>query len=196
MFVAAIKILVGLLLMEALSRPEYLHVLLNPLPVYGVAIGVFMLAVAMLCRTRQVQVAALIIIAVSSGSAWPAAQLGHRAHGHLEAKLSPESNQWLQHHEQLGDKAAVVAVVCAATALAAIFIPRKYPKATSPFAAGTLVIGIFSLAVSVWASQAGGRVRHEEFRMGPPPVVTEPHHHGTTNTGNKQETTGPKDHSH
>ena len=182
--------------MEALTRPEYLHVLLNPLPVYGVAIGVFTLAVAMVCRSRQVQLAALIIIAVASASAWPAAQLGHRAHARLEAKLSSESNQWLQHHEQLGDKSAVAAVVCAATALAAVLIPRKYPKATSPLAAGALVLGIFSLAASAWASQAGGRVRHEEFRMGPPPVVMEPHHHGTTNTGNKQETTGTKDHSH
>lgn len=175
--------------MEALSRPEYLHVLLNPLPVYGVAIGVFMLAVAMLCRTRQVQVAALIIIAFSSGSAWPAAQLGHRAHGRLEAKLSPESNQWLQHHEQLGDKSAVAAVVCAAAAVVAILIPRRYPKASSPLAAGVLIFGIFSLAASIWASQAGGRIRHEEFRTGSPPVVMEPHHHGTTNAV-------PKDHNH
>ena len=37
---------------QHLSDPEYVHVLLNPIPVYGVAIGVIALVVALFFRTR------------------------------------------------------------------------------------------------------------------------------------------------
>ena len=34
-------------MLEHLSNPEYLHVLLNPLPVYGLAVGVLGLVIAL-----------------------------------------------------------------------------------------------------------------------------------------------------
>ena len=38
--------------------PEYVHVLLNPLPVYGLAIGVLALCAGLLARSRQLQLLA------------------------------------------------------------------------------------------------------------------------------------------
>jgi len=40
-------------MIEHLSKPEYVHVLLNPLPVYGLAVGVLGLIIALLSKTRQ-----------------------------------------------------------------------------------------------------------------------------------------------
>jgi hypothetical protein len=39
--------------------PEYIHVLLNPLPVYGLSIGVLTLAVALFARSRAAKGVAL-----------------------------------------------------------------------------------------------------------------------------------------
>ena len=38
--------------------PEYVHVLLNPLPVYGLGMGVLALCAGLLARSRQVQLLA------------------------------------------------------------------------------------------------------------------------------------------
>jgi hypothetical protein len=40
-------------MIEHLSKPEYVHVLLNPLPVYGLAVGVLGLVIALLSKPGQ-----------------------------------------------------------------------------------------------------------------------------------------------
>lgn len=37
---------------QHLSNPEYVHVLLNPLPIYGVAMGLLAMVVALVTRAR------------------------------------------------------------------------------------------------------------------------------------------------
>jgi hypothetical protein len=39
--------------LQDLSQPEYVHVLINPLPVYGLAMGVFALLIAFIARSRR-----------------------------------------------------------------------------------------------------------------------------------------------
>lgn len=52
-------------LTEDLSQPEYVHVLLNPLPVYGLAVGIIGLVVALIIfrGSQAAQRTALILIA-------------------------------------------------------------------------------------------------------------------------------------
>jgi hypothetical protein len=45
-------------MIKHLSKPEYVHVLLNPLPVYGLAVGVAGLFIALLLKTRAARVTA------------------------------------------------------------------------------------------------------------------------------------------
>jgi hypothetical protein len=52
-------------MIEHLSKPEYVHVLLNPLPVYGLAVGVLGLVIALLSKTRAARVTALFVIGSS-----------------------------------------------------------------------------------------------------------------------------------
>ena len=58
-------------MIEHLSKPEYVHVLLNPLPVYGLAVGVLGVIIALLSKTRAARVTALALVMVSAASAWP-----------------------------------------------------------------------------------------------------------------------------
>ena len=46
-------------MLTRLSNPEYLHVLLNPLPVYGLATGVLGLVIALITRAPAARVTAL-----------------------------------------------------------------------------------------------------------------------------------------
>ena len=59
--------------------PEYMHVLLNPLPVYGLAFGTLALALALLLRNYRVSVAALVLVFVGAISAWTVYQYGESA---------------------------------------------------------------------------------------------------------------------
>ena len=43
-------------------QPEYIHVLLNPIPVYGLAAGLIGLIAALFLRSRRAQVASFVII--------------------------------------------------------------------------------------------------------------------------------------
>lgn len=182
--------------MQILTQPEYAHVLLNPLPVYGVGIGVVVLCCALLLRNRPVEIVALAIIAVSSLSAWPVSLLGHKAHARLEEKLSADSNKWMQYHEETANAAVIVALAAALISVGALSVPsRKYPKLAVTLTILSLLSGATSLAMSGRASHAGGRIRHEEFRTEPPPDVAEPHHHHEE-SGDGKELHEESGHSH
>ena len=58
-------------LLQDLNQPEYLHVLINPLPVYGLAVAVIGLIIALIQRSRPAQVATLSLVLLCGAIAWP-----------------------------------------------------------------------------------------------------------------------------
>jgi F0F1-type ATP synthase membrane subunit c/vacuolar-type H+-ATPase subunit K len=55
----------------------------------------------------------------------------------------------------------------------AIFAPKRWPKTARPLALATLILAIASLGAGVYIAQAGGKIRHREFRNTPPPKTVE-----------------------
>ena len=54
-------------LLTRLSRqPEYIHVLINPLPIYGLSMGLLGLLIALFLRNRGAQIATLVIVLISA----------------------------------------------------------------------------------------------------------------------------------
>ena len=62
------------------SQPEYIHVLLNPLPVYGLATGCLGLFIALILRSRRGQIATLVVVLLTAASAWPVKEYGEQAY--------------------------------------------------------------------------------------------------------------------
>jgi hypothetical protein len=58
-------------ILRNLQQPEYLHVLLNPIPIYGLAIALFGLIAATYLRSRGGQLTALVLIFASASCRWP-----------------------------------------------------------------------------------------------------------------------------
>src|SRR2546426_5383487 len=75
-------------------KPEYLHVLLNPLPVYGLALAVLSLAAALLARSKKGQVITLVLIVLCSASAWPVLVYGQHGYNRLYQQLDYDSQGW------------------------------------------------------------------------------------------------------
>jgi hypothetical protein len=159
---------------RSLHRPEYLHVLLNPLPVYGLAVALLAVIVALVARQRTALVVGLSLVVLSSLSAWPAYVYGEAAYDRVKATTDTAGEQWLDEHMARAEKFIVAFYSLAGLAFAAIVVPLKWPRTSVPLALATVIIGIGTLGIGSWIAYAGGRVRHKEFRFAPPPETRKP----------------------
>jgi hypothetical protein len=157
-------------MLDELRKPEYIHVLLNPLPVYATAMGVFALAVALLLRNRPAQLTGLLIIVIGCGSVWPVAEYGEKAYDRVKSMSNADGVKWLDAHADRADRAEWVFYVTAVLAAAAMIANWKFPKTGKWLVPAALVAGVVCVALAGWISYAGGKVRHTEFRTGPPPT--------------------------
>ena len=156
-------------ILRALQQPEYLHVLINPLPVYGLAVALVGLITAMCLRTRGGEVTALVLIFVCAASAWPAAHYGEAAEDRILVMADTDGQAWLKAHEHRAEKLIYIFYALALVSAAAIFAPKKWPKTRRPLVILTLLLAVASLAAGGYIASAGGKIRHREFRTSPPP---------------------------
>lgn len=154
--------------LEELGRSEYLHVLLNPLPVYGLAVAALALAMALLMRHRAATVLALALVAFTALSAWPTYHLGQSAYEVVNTTVDPNGQDWLNAHRHRAKKLIWTFYALAALAVAAMTFPVRWPKAALPLALLTLLGALGVLGAGGWIAYAGGKIRHVEFRRGAP----------------------------
>ena len=169
-------------MIEALLRdwrqPEYIHVLINPLPVYGLATGLIGLLIALILRSRPAQIATLIIVLVTAASAWPVYEFGEQAYDRVLTMADEPGRAWLDAHMERGEQLIYFFYALAALTLIALAAPAKWPRSANALALIVLVFGLVTLGCGGYIAYAGGKVRHREFRNVPPPATKEqPHEH-------------------
>jgi hypothetical protein len=164
--------------LKDLSQPEYIHVLINPLPVYGLAMGIIGLIIALLQRSRPAQVATLALILLSGAIAWPVVHYGEEGYDRVLAMSDDQGQAWLKVHEHRADELAWSFYVLAGVAAIALLAPIKWPKFATALAILTLFFSFAVLGAGSYIAQAGGKIRHREFRNSPaPPVPVEEDEH-------------------
>lgn len=156
-------------LREHLSDPEYLHVLINPLPVYGLAIAALGLVLALVLRNHRVTIAALVLVFVSGLSAWPTYYYGEKGYDRIKAMSDPAGEQWLDEHMARAEKLIWAFYVLAGVSVVGVGAVAKWPRTSLPIAALTLLLAAATLGIGGYIAYAGGHVRHREFRFEPPP---------------------------
>jgi len=156
-------------LLRDLRQPEYLHVLINPLPVYGLGAGLVALIVALFLRNRAANVTALVIIFISAAAAYPVAYLGDAGYDRVLSMADDAGRAWLDEHQDRADDLVWFFYGLAVLSVAAIFLPRKWPNSATILTVATLVLSILCLGVGGYIAYAGGKIRHREFRNTPPP---------------------------
>jgi hypothetical protein len=156
-------------ILRDLRQPEYLHVLLNPLPVYGLAIALFGLIAALYLGTRGGQITALILIFSCAAAAWPVAHYGEAAESNVLALADGDGQAWLKAHEHRAEELIYVFYALALVSAAAIFLPKKWPRVARPLVFATIALALICLCAGFYIAHAGGKIRHREFRSVPPP---------------------------
>jgi hypothetical protein len=160
--------MIGTLLRD-LQQPEYIHVLLNPLPVYGLLTGLIGLVIALILKSRGAQIATLTLVLISSASAWPVYEFGQQGYDRVLSMADEAGQAWLDEHRERGEDLIWIFYVLAALSAIAIAAPIKWPKSSLPLAVAVILLGAVTLGGGVYIAYAGGRIRHREFRNEPPP---------------------------
>ena len=157
---------------------EHVHVLLNHLPVIGLAMAILALVLALMHHSRKTEMVALILVLVAAASAWPVVFTGQQSYKTVRAITDDAGTDWLDAHMERAEKAAPAFYALALLAAAALVAPHKWPRTTRPLAIATLALAVLCEGASGWIALAGGQIRHPEFRSEPPPAEpTQPHTH-------------------
>ena len=168
--------MIGALLRD-LQQPEYVHVLLNPLPVYGLLIGLIGLVLALILKSRRAQIATLTLVLISSASAWPVYEFGQQGYDRVLSMADEDGRAWLDEHRERGEDLIWIFYALIALSAIAIAAPIQWPRCSLPLAVAVVLLGAVTLGSGVYIAYAGGRVRHREFRNQPaPPKRSEREH--------------------
>ncbi|HWY39478.1 MAG TPA: hypothetical protein VNX27_01665 [Chthoniobacterales bacterium] len=157
-------------ILRDLRQPEYIHVLINPVPVYGLAMGLLGLIVAFFLRSRPAQIATLTIVLISAASAWPVYEFGEQAKDRVLSMENEVGDAWLEEHQDRAEDLIWLFYALAVLSAAALIAPRKWPRSAGPLVIGVILLGVATLAAGGYIAYAGGKVRHREFRNVPPPA--------------------------
>jgi len=156
-------------LLRDLRQPEYIHVLINPLPVYGLAMGLLGLIVAFFLKSRAAQIVALIIVLLSAASAWPVYEFGEQGYDRVLSMSDDPGHAWLDEHRDRAEDLIWFFYALAVLSAVALVAPRKWPRLATPLLVATILLSVVTLGCGGYIAYAGGKIRHREFRNVPPP---------------------------
>src|SRR6266568_5692629 len=118
-------------LLRDLRQPEYLHVLINPLPIYGLAIAWIGLIIAFFLRSRRAQLATLIIVLICASSAWPVYEFGQQGYDRVLSMADEDGRAWLDEHKDRAENLIWIFYALAILSAVAIGAPIKWPKSSA-----------------------------------------------------------------
>ncbi|PYJ77403.1 MAG: hypothetical protein DME69_10715 [Verrucomicrobia bacterium] len=164
-------------LLRDLRQPEYIHVLINPLPIYGLLMGWIGLVIALSLKSRHAQVATLALVLITSASAWPAYEFGEQAYDRVLSMADEDGKGWLDAHQDRAEDLIYFFYALALLSVVAIALPIKWPKSSTPLVIAVILFGAVTLGIGGYIAYAGGKIRHREFRNVPPPLKKPEHEH-------------------
>lgn len=150
------------------QKPEYLHVLINHLPVIGLPVSALALLLGLCFRNRAVQLTGCFLVMLTALSFWPVKDTGEDAEDRIQAISGEPGKNWLEIHGDRADKTAWLFYTTAGVAAAAVVMLWKKWKWAQAVAVLVLLFALGCTAASFWIASAGGKIRHSEFRTGPP----------------------------
>jgi hypothetical protein len=149
-----------------LQRPEYLHVVLNHLPVVGLGVSAVALLIGVLARSRGATIGCLLLVAVIAATIWPVIETGEAAYNRIRAVADPVGATLLKRHMSVANNYAWLFYLTALAAFAGSLAAWRKPKLTNFAAAIVLTLSIASVTGGIAIAHLGGEVRHPEFRSG------------------------------
>jgi uncharacterized membrane protein len=143
----------------------HIHLMLNHLPVIGLALGLLILLVGLLKKNATVLVVALSITAVAGISSYPTMYSGGASEHYLEEHEQEFQidHDLLHEHEEAAEIAFWPTVITGIISVLGLFAMYKGFSWTNKVALVVLVLGILSMGLLYQTSNSGGKIRHPEL---------------------------------
>lgn len=155
---------------EALKQPEYVHVILNHLPLAGLFAALLGLVGALVVRHQPGVRVGLVLVSLFALSAWPVSEFGEEGFDRVLSLTDDAGAAYLKHHKELADRWVFLYYATAGVGALGLAASWKWPKSLWPCAGAVAVLATSSLVAGAVIADCGGKVRHREFRFGPAPV--------------------------
>jgi len=152
------------------DRPEYVHAVINHLPLDGLVVAMVALLIGVLARSRAASLIGMALVALLSLSIWPVYHYGEEGYDRVLSMADEAGSQFLDHHKDLAEKWAFIYFVSGGVAAVGFAAGCKWPRSLLWTSLLTLVLSGASLATGIKIAKIGGEVRHREFRFGPLPA--------------------------
>lgn len=148
-------------LWHSLEDAEYLHLLLEPLSLFGLAFGLLFLIAAMALRANMVQMLALIVIAISCLSVQPAVKLRIQSEPRILALQDPAFHPLIKLQTQRRSDSTWVYYGIAAVCVIGIALGRG--KRRVIVGAVTIVVCSAGLMHALWLHKKECEVYHRNI---------------------------------
>src|SRR4029077_7623342 len=153
-----------LTMMHHMSQPEYVHVLLNPMPLYGMAAGAFLLVWSRLRHSEEFPEGALIWIILVAVGTGLAAYFGEEGYENVGVIADAHGNRWLAHHKERAETLMYIFYLAGFCALSSLWAQHRRLASARHWVTLTFALTVLSIGAAAWISHAGGQIMHAEFR--------------------------------
>lgn len=153
-----------------LEQPEYVHVVLNHLPLIGLLVAMLALVAGLVTRDRTATLVGLVLVGLLALSAWPVYHYGEEAYDRVLSMTDEAGGKYLQYHRDLAERWIFLYFVTAGVAGLGFALAWKWPRTLVWSSILALVLAAASLAAGAFIAKAGGPIRHREFRVWKPPA--------------------------
>ena len=156
-----------------LNQPEYVHAAINHFPLIGLSVAMLALVVALVVKSRSGTIIGLALVGVLALSVWPVYEYGQAGFDRVLSMADEPGQAFLRYHARLAERWVFLYYLTAGVAGLGLGLTWKWPRWLTPASILALALAAASLSAGIVIAQAGGEIRHREFRSGPPPVVQE-----------------------
>jgi hypothetical protein len=157
--------------LKMLQQPEYVHVLLNHLPLTGLFAAWLGLVVGLFLRKRELLILGLALTSLFSLSAWPVTEFGEQGYDRVLSMSDDDGRASLERHRDLAARWVFLYYLTAGLGAVAMAVGWKWPKSLWTASLAVALLCVASLSAGAIIARWGGMVRHREFRPDPLPLA-------------------------
>jgi len=163
--------------MDTLFSPAHLHVALNHIPIIGLSVACLPVLIGIVFHSRGALASGLLAVILCVCTMPAVMQTGGAAYdafmdGSIQPGLDEAGRTALRQHAHRADITAPLVYAAGILALLALLTLIKFPRQAAWIGWAVLLGCTISIGLSIWTAEAGGWIRHPEFRPAPKSAPT------------------------
>jgi hypothetical protein len=156
-------------LMQSLFTPAHLHLAINHVPIIGLSVACLPVLLGILFHSRGALAAGLVAVILCVGTLPAIMETGEAAQesfadGSIDPGMDAAGKAAFREHSGRAKFTAPVIYAAGILALVALLVLVKLPRQAAWISWAVLLGSGLSIGLSIWTAEAGGRIRHTEFR--------------------------------